>query len=624
MPASPLSEFIRYLRRISGAGDTEKAGDGELLERFVRRRDESAFETLMARHGPMVLGVCRRILGDPHDADDAFQATFLVLAHKAASVGRPQALSSWLYRIAQRAAVRAKVARNRRRARESVLDDLPAGESVEEFAWHELRPVLDEEVNRLPRKYRDVVVSCYLQEKTYTEAAKDLGLAAGTVSSRLARARDLLRKHLLHRGLALSSSLLVTLLAQQALSAAVPSALRTITTQAALPIAVGQTVLTELVAEPVAALTKEVLKAMFVTKLRMTGLVLLVFGILGAGAGVVTHGALTEKHIDVPKTETPPAAPRPPDKAVAKNKPKPEKPFENAFGYTWIVPPEDAKQIIDSVKSGGHHASIRAGVALLFSQATDGDLFIVMASAKLQGKPGPIALRPVVLDADRKRYLPSFNLGGFGAVDQNKVELSMGGYSLNTKKLPLEKVRYIGIEQLTEKGRKAIAARALERARKAGIEVLPPGHLGQVYDFTLTTLDDKRIRGRDLRGKVVLIDCWSTGCAPCMEKMPKLKQLSDKRHKDGFEIIGVSLDKDAETVGKVCAKKGLTWPQVFVPNDDKTRALWYEAAGLTSLPRLLVIDRQGILRADCRPDQLEEEITKWLDQSTEPAAELKK
>jgi RNA polymerase sigma factor (sigma-70 family) len=218
MDGSHLSAIVRYLRRITEAG-AEGTSDGQLLQRFVNQRDEAAFDALLDRHGPMVLGVCRRILRDAHDADDAFQATFLVLVHKARSIGRPQAVGSWLYSIARRTAWRAKVARNRLRAQESVLDDSPAPETTEELAWHELRPVLDEELGRLPRKYRYAVVQCYLQEKTYAEAARALGLAVGTVSSRLARARDLLRKRLLRRGLALSSSLLVAILSQRALSA---------------------------------------------------------------------------------------------------------------------------------------------------------------------------------------------------------------------------------------------------------------------------------------------------------------------------------------------------------------------------------------------------------------------
>src|SRR5262249_41460956 len=151
--------------------------------------------------------------------------------------------------------------------------------------------------------------------------------------------------------------------------------------------------------------------------------------------------------------------------------------------------------------------SIRGGLAVLFTQTDNGDLFLAVASAKLQGKPGPIQFRPVVFDAARKRYLPIRNVSATSD-DANKAELNIGGYTLSAKDLPMEKIRYMGIEQLTVEGRKAIAARALDRARKAGIDVLPPSRIGEVYDFALTRLDGKRIRSRDLRGKVVLIDCW--------------------------------------------------------------------------------------------------------------------
>ncbi len=484
MPGGPLSEVIRYLRRVADPGGAAEASDEQLLERFVSLRDESAFEALMARHGPMVLGVCRRILRDAHDADDAFQATFLVLAHKARSIGRPQALGSWLYRIAQRTAVRAKMERNRRRAQESIVEDLPAAEAVEDLAWHELRPVLDEEINRLPRKYRDAIVHCYLQEKTYTEAAKILGLAAGTLSSRLAQARDLLRKRLLRRGLALSSSLLATSLAQQALSAAVPGALRTITTQAALRIAAGQTILAGLATEPVAALTKEVLKAMFVTKIRLTGLGLLTAGIIAAGAGVLAHGVLAEKQIGTPTAETLPAVP--PGAAAAPLPPgqnPPQERFENAFGYTWIlsprkIVPEDDNSLFHlkwnrdnpgrGICSVSGTSRSRDGFMWMVDLDEDKTVLFTMVTGGSDLKSTP-KYRPVVFDAQRKRYLPDFLHGGSVGCGPN-VCVRMSRYTLTTKTLPVEKIRYCGVEQLTVEGRKAIA----DRAQANGIEVLPP------------------------------------------------------------------------------------------------------------------------------------------------------
>jgi thiol-disulfide isomerase/thioredoxin len=190
----------------------------------------------------------------------------------------------------------------------------------------------------------------------------------------------------------------------------------------------------------------------------------------------------------------------------------------------------------------------------------------------------------------------------------------MGVWSLSPRDLPAENVRYVGIEALEPEGRKAIADRAIEQAKEAEIEVLPSGENGQAYDFVLTSMDGKKLLGRDLRGKVVLIDCWSSTCSPCLEMMPKLKAIYQKHQKDGLEIIGVSLDQDAETAQKTCRSQGMTWPQVLVPVDEKTRDLWYKAAGLSGVPRLLLIDRVGILHTDFKYEQLDDEVGRLLGQ----------
>src|SRR5262249_2232481 len=131
-----------------------------------------------------------------------------------------------------------------------------------------------------------------------------------------------------------------------------------------------------------------------------------------------------------------------------------------------------------------------------------------------------------------------------------------------------QKVRYFGVEVLTPEGRKAIAAKARKRANEAGLEVLPAAQVGGGYAVPFTSMRPKKSRAADLRGKVVLIDCWSTTCSPCMEKMPKLKALYEKHRKNGLEIIGISLDQDAKTVEQACATHGMTWPPVLVPVDD--------------------------------------------------------
>jgi RNA polymerase sigma factor (sigma-70 family) len=186
--------------------------DGSLLERFTTRRDEEAFAVLVQRYGPMVLGVCRRALNHEQDAEDAFQATFLVLARNAGSVRKQESVGSWLYGVAYRIACKARTIRGRRRAREVELKEVPAEEGSPEWLWREVRPVLDEEVNRLPPKYRLVFVLCYLEGMTNEQAARQLGCPLGTVLSRLARAREQLRGRLTRRGLAVSVALLAAAL----------------------------------------------------------------------------------------------------------------------------------------------------------------------------------------------------------------------------------------------------------------------------------------------------------------------------------------------------------------------------------------------------------------------------
>jgi RNA polymerase sigma-70 factor (ECF subfamily) len=195
--------------------------DDQLLERFVRLRDETAFEALLRRHEPLVFGVCRKLLYDVHDAEDAFQATFLVLARKAGSVAPPSLLGHWLYGVATRVATRARKAALRR-AREQSGADLAAVPSAAEKEDSDLAPLLHEEVRRLPDKYRRPVVLCYLEGKTNEEAAHQLQWPVGTVQGRLNRARALLRARLTRRGFALSASLLAAALAPAASAAPSP------------------------------------------------------------------------------------------------------------------------------------------------------------------------------------------------------------------------------------------------------------------------------------------------------------------------------------------------------------------------------------------------------------------
>jgi RNA polymerase sigma factor (sigma-70 family) len=176
MAGQPVPPLLRFIRAIGPAASGQDTADGELLARFVRQRDEAAFTALFRRHGPMVWNVCRRVLADPHGAEDAFQATFLVFLRKAGSIGRPELLANYLYGIACRTAAKAKALRARRQFREEQCNVETATADIgDEADCRELRPVLDEELRRLPEKYRAPLVLCYLEGKTYAEAARALG-----------------------------------------------------------------------------------------------------------------------------------------------------------------------------------------------------------------------------------------------------------------------------------------------------------------------------------------------------------------------------------------------------------------------------------------------------------------
>jgi RNA polymerase sigma factor (sigma-70 family) len=257
--------------------DGPGASDAELLERFVRGGDQTAFELIVRRHEHMVFGVCRRILHDRQDAEDAFQATFLALARKAASIRRREAVSGWLYRVACRVALQARVVVARRRKRESLdpgLDSMPAPmQPTPESLWRDLRPVLDEELCRLPEKLRVPVVLCYLERRSYAEAATVIGCTKGTLSGRLARARALLADRLGRRGIGISGALLASALWSQTSAEAARQSLRAVTILAAARVATGEAAI-GVVPASVAKLAEGVVRAMFMTKVKLVAGVL--------------------------------------------------------------------------------------------------------------------------------------------------------------------------------------------------------------------------------------------------------------------------------------------------------------------------------------------------------------
>ncbi|HEY8503244.1 MAG TPA: sigma-70 family RNA polymerase sigma factor [Gemmataceae bacterium] len=207
MTPQPLAAAVRHLRKAVAERDSDEQSDRLLLGAFAARRDASAFAAIVRRYGPMVLGVCRRVTGDAHDAEDAFQATFFVLARGAGSVRKADSLAGWLHGVAYRTAMRAKRDAARRRARERHSPQPAASNPAVELTWREVQQALDEEIDRLPESLRCAFVLCCLEGLSKPEAARRLGLKEGTVSGRLAAARRRLRAALGRRGIVLSAVL---------------------------------------------------------------------------------------------------------------------------------------------------------------------------------------------------------------------------------------------------------------------------------------------------------------------------------------------------------------------------------------------------------------------------------
>jgi RNA polymerase sigma factor (sigma-70 family) len=292
----------RQLEALWEGGTLTGMSDSQLLLRFTDNRDaaEAAFRELLERHGPMVMGVCRQILRHPHDADDAFQATFLVLVRKARSIRADQSLAPWLYSVAWRTARRALA--NARRYRPAELEQMEevVGPVSTDAYQLDVRPLIYEELSRLPDKYREPIVLCHLEGKTHEEVARLLRWPVGTVSGRLSRGRQLLRSRLERRGVAVSSAMLSArwltgdpaTVSLKLLESTVSTVYRFSAVQA--------------VSTSVLSLSQGVLKTMFLSKVKTISLCVLIVGAVSGSVGVwahwPSHGSKTAARASAPAT----------------------------------------------------------------------------------------------------------------------------------------------------------------------------------------------------------------------------------------------------------------------------------------------------------------------------------
>jgi RNA polymerase sigma factor (sigma-70 family) len=303
MPMATLPGFLQRLKQMMAAEALASYSDHELLHGFLTTRDEAAFRALLSRHGPMVFRVCRAILPSDQDAEDTFQASFLVLARKAGVIRKRASLASWLHGVAYRIALEARAGAARRRKHEA-----QAGKAIrpvafpDETTWKELRSLLDEQLHRLPERLRAPLVMCFLEGLTQDEAARQLGQSKATLRRNLERGRELLAVRLSRRGFTLSAALCVPLLTGGTASAAPPPGVFVSTIEAEARIVAGKAT-GAAVSAKVAALTKGALKTMLLTKLKGAAAVLLAVIVLGAAFTVYTYQAPAQELAQVRKTE---------------------------------------------------------------------------------------------------------------------------------------------------------------------------------------------------------------------------------------------------------------------------------------------------------------------------------
>ncbi len=298
------TSILHHLRQTVLRLDSAELTDGQLLRSFIYGGDEAAFEALVRRHGPMVRGVCRRVLRNREDADDAFQAAFLVLIRKASTLATREVLGDWLHGVAYRTALKARSSAARRRMKERQALRHEAFVDEERSEW---LPLLDEEIGRLPWKYRLPVVLCDLEGRTRKEAAQHLGWPEGTVSGRLSRARALLARRLTRRGVTLSAATLAAGMAGEA-SARLPFSVVRSIAKAAMQCAAGPAA--GAIPAHVAALSEGVVKAMLVSKLKNAVALVMIALVLTAGAGGWRYAAVAGQEEKQDEKKPIPADPR--------------------------------------------------------------------------------------------------------------------------------------------------------------------------------------------------------------------------------------------------------------------------------------------------------------------------
>lgn len=278
-----MQKVISLIRRLAESSQLQSSSDDELLDRFFDGHDEQAFADIVDRHGPMVFGVCQRILNHRQSAEDAFQATFLTLVRKGHTIRQRKSLSFWLYRVAYRLSLSQR-SRIGRHPEQALTDEIAVTEPYD-AAWNELRTAVDAELQRLPPRYRAVMILCLLEGKTYEDAARELGCPKGTVAIRLLRGREMLKRRLTRRGLLAAAGGLATQAALPHALGTVPAALAGATVLAAVAVAQGVAI-ASVVSLAVAALVRAAGRDLWQEKCKNLVMAIAALGVIGSGFSV--------------------------------------------------------------------------------------------------------------------------------------------------------------------------------------------------------------------------------------------------------------------------------------------------------------------------------------------------
>jgi RNA polymerase sigma factor (sigma-70 family) len=474
---SPLGPF----EVLWGSGSFAGWSDGELLARFLAGRDpvaEAAFAALVSRHGPMVLKVCRQLVGDEHIVEDAFQATFIVLARKARAIRHPEALSRWLYGVAVRAARKARAIEERQARRARRLDPEELDEAVGDdrpldlgLIRRETSELLHRELGRLPERYRAPVILCHLEGLTHQEAARRLGWPVGTVGVRLMRGRELLRQRLIRRGVAPAAAVSAALWSDSATAAAVTTGLVEATTRSVMHIVVGRGPAASATA---ASLTKEVLRGLALARLR-AGVSLLAAVVVGVAAGVTGAYWLSpdpERELDaralqlalrlrpVAKARSSPLSA---SAAPARSRdwlPNGDPQYSPAQGYEWVsfndnLLPLSIRQDKNWSEYIGNYFGVKPDISgtAHIDQAESGEIVLTIGRSLPAECERILDCRPVLFDAGKRRYLPTPERRTH-STSESGARVVIDRFRLGRDVLALEAITVVGVERMKPETRR--------------------------------------------------------------------------------------------------------------------------------------------------------------------------